>query len=449
MRTVDVEMTEVPMGDESPSAQLHSPSFSSSSSAQEESFLPKGNKLFGCMGIFFLFSGGFIGSFFALDALEEAAKVNQLNAVLQPYPGKNLSNLEGIVTVDTTCSSTALANDNCKYEHSLSMSLTGAPGNITKVSLHDGIDCDAATNIGGELFKQRATNIYKNQDQTTPTFEVEIKEMMNSESGKEELRFRYLSGDLEFIPSLHIKSDDTCSPTGGSFGRDLEEIPAVEIANANASGEINFNYNSYAVGDYYLSYDITLSKSLNLTASHLEIYTEDPCSMAVSSALVSVALTKAPPPSIDTHYKGSSATITSHLLAPLRGTSHLALMSASGHALACAKVPASPYKNLNLTIDYGALFIDPGVSMDQVRGSAAVVMRGSEVLGCGTIPLGPYEEEGFSFKVVKIRENGTPVKRTTTNDVVQTGLELELYKDKLAIVENSENERIACGVLKG
>ena len=57
------------MANESPSAHLHS--FSSSSSGQEESFLPKGNKLFGCMGIFFLFSGGFIGSFFALDALEE------------------------------------------------------------------------------------------------------------------------------------------------------------------------------------------------------------------------------------------------------------------------------------------------------------------------------------------------------------------------------------------
>lgn len=63
-------------------------SFSSQSTSMqgEESFLPKGNKLFGCMFIFFLFSGGFIGSFFALDALEEP-EPNSFNAQLGVYPG--------------------------------------------------------------------------------------------------------------------------------------------------------------------------------------------------------------------------------------------------------------------------------------------------------------------------------------------------------------------------
>ena len=78
----DVSIELSSYGNESPSATLHDPSFSSSSGVHEESFLPKGNKLFGCMFIFFLFSGGFVGSFFALDALEENARVNQLNAVL-------------------------------------------------------------------------------------------------------------------------------------------------------------------------------------------------------------------------------------------------------------------------------------------------------------------------------------------------------------------------------
>ena len=87
--------------------------------------------------------------------------------------------------------------------------------------------------------------------------------------------------------------------------------------------------------------------------------------------------------------------------------------------------------------------------MTQVRGSAAVLMRGSEVLGCGVVPFGPYESEGFTFKVVKIKGDGTPVRRATTSVEVQTGEEIETFKNKLAIVEEIGKGRIACGILKG
>jgi len=43
----------------------------SDDSSMMSGVIPGGSKLFGCMAVFFLFSGGFVGSLFALDTFEE------------------------------------------------------------------------------------------------------------------------------------------------------------------------------------------------------------------------------------------------------------------------------------------------------------------------------------------------------------------------------------------
>ena len=126
----------------------------------------------------------------------------------------------------------------------------------------------------------------------------------------------------------------TCFPASGAFGYDLETIPRSDFSNENVSGYVDLTHVS--AGGFKISYDVTLindADARNLTASKLSIYTSSPCTTAsLDFPLLEVPLSRSQT-SVSPYYHETPDTITSVELAPLRGTSYFALMTASGHAL--------------------------------------------------------------------------------------------------------------------
>ena len=58
------------------------------------------------------------------------------------------------MTLDPTCSEDAIQSSDCSKIQKLTLSLTGVPGNVSKVSIHDGVSCEEVKDVGHELFKQ-------------------------------------------------------------------------------------------------------------------------------------------------------------------------------------------------------------------------------------------------------------------------------------------------------
>jgi hypothetical protein len=195
------------------------------------------------MFVFFIFSGGFIGSFFALDSLEEpdpqnyAAQIKLYPTIADDCETYNACNLEGVVSVKPH-------DEEEDGKQILKATLQGIETKISKVSIHltsETPSCEDSRNIGDEYFYQARTEIIDISSEATE--EDHVKAYIKIDhlvADKTSLRFHYLNGEYPVIPTLRMHRDTTCNKTksGEEFGDEFVSYDPASFSNGNLSAVV-------------------------------------------------------------------------------------------------------------------------------------------------------------------------------------------------------------------
>ena len=207
------------------------------------------------MFVFFIFSGGFIGSFFALDSLEEpdpenyAAQIKLYPTIVDDCETYNACNLEGVVSVKPH------DGEEEDGKQILKATLQGIDTKISKVSIHmtsDTPSCDDSRNIGDEYFYQARTEIIDISSlATTDDYVKAYIKIDHLVADKTSLRFHYLNGEYPVIPTLRIHRDTTCNKT--TFGEEFVSYQPATVSNGNMSAIVSVTESE---GKPLLSYGI-------------------------------------------------------------------------------------------------------------------------------------------------------------------------------------------------
>jgi len=189
----------------------------------------------------------------------------KFNARILKYPGppsKNCSaydvcSLTGVVSLTPV----VVDGDIDESQVRVKLIANGILGNITMVSLHDGVSCDYRNEVYTEMYKQQPAKIYGmkewesgdlDEEATTATPLVTL--------AVSPTKVVYVSGSQPYVSSFRFKKDQTCTPDGGVFGDDLEDVKSATVSDRNISGLVHLTAKSSSVVEVSMALSVSTGR---------------------------------------------------------------------------------------------------------------------------------------------------------------------------------------------
>jgi hypothetical protein len=455
-------------------------STSSNDDTMMSGVIPQGSKLFGCMFIFFVFSGGFVGSLFALDTFEDPDPY-LFNARILKFPGitedncmdYNVCSLTGVVQLRP------VQNEDKEYTDHVKVKLTanGVMGNITMVEIHDVSAegkkvnakdmCNELANIGAPFYKQAVTKLEsvideKPEDQEGAFLTIRVD---TSTTSATDINFKYVHGDLPYINNYAVHASYECGAVGEvkDYGRTLEIVRPLIVTGENVTGTIAFSVQND--DDLQIDFNLNLHFSSDEEAAakkikYIKVFDADTCEGVNANSAVFSGNGDVYKPTDLSSVGDVSGNYAGNVLLEWANSN---VQSLFNHAvgvfdpnddmIACNVLSGSVFEGNNITSVGEEVTLGFGYEMEAIQKKVLTLSNNAndKVIACGIVPGNPYRnhEQAYHYSHEPGRGKIENSKRVTTEFEIETGYEFEDFEGKIVVLLDDQTRTVACGVFVG